>query len=324
LLAVAASNPVLPQNSWPNTWHTWVVSSVTLEGHNASIVKGQLAVFDVNNQFTCRYGQENLLNRTDERPTDMCDFRAGFHYRLNDTSLYSKCDEKAPLEQKGGLSRWTWPAGLAEAVSYLGIDHIAQKDCDHFVAQNFNVSGTVIQMDVWTTNDTGFPCQISVFEVKASPRVYFNWAFDGFSDVIPKESLRCSAPQVVCDKPDWVCSAVPGTDSDALGAALQWVCGPENSPVDCDSNLNPGKPFFLPNDVLHHCDWAFNQYFQHFKALYGEEACSFGGVGQLNPPQSPKLTRSVRNDYSPYWGRQLDSFLREQMWALYPVDLVCG
>jgi len=314
--------PVLPENSWPDTWHSWVVTIVTPEGQNNSLVKGQLAVFDAKNQYTCRYSQQNLLNRTDERPTDMCDYKTGLHYRLNDTTLYSKCDLMVPLNPPGPLTRWSWPAGLRENAVFIGVDHIAQKDCSHFLALSLNSGGITVQMDVWVANDTGFPCQISVFEINAKPRTYITWAFDGFSDVIPIEHLRCSAPQVVCDRPDWTCSAKPGIDQDDLGAALQWVCAPEN--IDCDP-LNPGGQFFQPNTVLDHCNWAFNLYFQKNKALQGEAACYFDGIAQMLPPKGGQK-KSVHRDFAhdAPWGASMDSFLRENLSIIYPVDLVCN
>jgi len=325
----AYSAPILPANSWPSTWHSWLVTTVVEEGKNASMVKGQLVLFDLFNQYTCRYKQESLQgNATRALPTDICDYKAGFHYRVNDTTGdNSKCDIMVPLND-GPIATWSWPVGLREQAKYLGTDHVAQKDCDHYLALNFQVSGIMLQMDVWVANDTGFPCQIHVFEINANPRIHFNWAFDGFSDVIPPEAIICSAPEVVCAKQDWTCDAIAGSDQDDLGAALQWVCGPNN--VNCDP-LNPGGANFQPNTVLDHCNWAFNSYFQKYKAQSGEAACQFQGVGHLvppknNPPASKKkyiLDESRKKEF-PIWSKSMDFVLSEAFGGLlYPIDLLC-
>jgi len=234
------------------------------------------------------------------------------------------------------LQKWFWPPALKSRAKYMATEHLAQKDCDHFIAQDvpLNASGVeiTVQVDLWTANDTSFPCQISVFEPNADPRIHITWIFDGFSDVIPRESQRCSAAQVVCAKPDWMCTAIPGTDQDALGAALQWVCSP--SVVDCDP-INPGGLYFEPNTVLDHCNWAFNTYFQYYKALYGEEACFFAGTAQLGPRPKTRYNHQIESasvashtipnkPQKQLWSHGLETFLRQNFWLLYPADLVCG
>jgi len=281
-------------------------------------------MFDLENQYACRYGQENLQNRTDARPTDLCDWKTGFHYRLNDTNLYSTCDFKTEIGNP--ITAWQWPDGLSENSKYIGTVPIAQKDCDHFVALNLSSNGIYVQMDVYTANDTGFPCLISVFDLNAKPRTILTWAFDGFTDAIPDEARRCTAPEVVCDKPNWICNAVNGTDQDDLGAALQWVCGPGR--VDCDG-LNPGGPNFEPNTVFDHCNWAFNMYFQTYKALYGEDACYFGGIAKLGPPQTSnerpvKKYREKKSKLAEHWSLEMDEFVMDHFSLIYPEGLVCG
>jgi len=273
------------------------------------------------NQLSCRYNQQNLQNRTEDRPTDMCNYKAGFHFRLNDTNLYSTCDSKTPISLSN-FAPWKWPDNLLQNSKYISTDPVAQKECDHYVALNLSISGGFVQFDVWTTNDTGFPCLMSIFEHNTFPRTIITWSFDGFSDVIPDGARLCTAPEVVCDKPDWRCNAIPGTDQDDLGAALQWVCGQ----IDCDP-LNPGNPIFQPNTVFDHSNWAFNQYFQRYKALYGEDACYFSGNAKLEPPTIPlKRFTNVKKSqpHTKFWSKTLDHFMKEQFSILYPADLLCA
>jgi len=320
LVILCVGDPVLPINSWPDTWYTWLMTTVTQKGQTLPLmIKGQLAVVDTTRQYSCRYNQQNLINASDERATDMCDFTTGWHYRLADVSIDAKCDEMAKLND-AKLLPWQWPDGFSEKARYTGTDKVSQAFCDHFYA-SLNVSGTVVQLDVWTANDTiPYPCQLSIFELESDPEIHVTWAFDGFSKVIPHEAGRCTAAEIVCEKPDWVCSAKEDTDEDALGAALQWVCDPTY--LDC-APINPGGLNFEPNTVYDHCNWAFNEYYQHFKALDGAEACNFGGIAKLGPP-SNTTTMASRNKPQKFWSEKLDTFMQKAFGLLYPLNLACS
>jgi hypothetical protein len=53
--------------------------------------------------------------------------------------------------------------------------------------------------------------------------------------------------------------------------ALHYACEFPDQ-FDC-APINPGGKYYEPNDLMSHCTWAFNAYFQKFKMLYGEDAC---------------------------------------------------
>jgi len=177
-----------------------------------------------------------------------------------------------------------WPPSFLAAAKYIGSDNVNGIICNHFVAVGINLDGKTQQLDVWTSEDKGYPCQMSSF-VMGFP-LHYNWAFNGFSEFIPSEAMQCTAPQIICTEPDWICNIKPGLNDDSLGEQLQWVCQPER--LDC-TPINPNGPYFKPNTVQNHCNWAFNAYYQANRISQGIAACDFNGTAQLVPPSSKMI-----------------------------------
>jgi len=280
LLVASFAQPIPPPpTTWPGTWYTWVVTSVVKVGVDKPLlVSGQLISYDTIGQFACRYLQQNLLTPVPSRPLDVCDYGAGLHYMMNDIIINSTCVGTSPLE--GKLAQIVYPAEYLAAARFLGVDKVAQKDCNHFVAMSIVIDGENVQMDVWTAVDTSYPCQISVTDLVT--RVVTTWAFDGFAGSIPPAAAaQCSAAKIMCAEEKWVCNPKPNTDPAQLGAALTWVCDPAH--LDC-SPINPGGPHYIPNTLLDHCTWAFNAYYRLHRTTQGVSACDFGGIGNIIPP----------------------------------------
>ncbi|MCO5593253.1 hypothetical protein L7F22_047260 [Adiantum nelumboides] len=73
------------------------------------------------------------------------------------------------------------------------------------------------------------------------------------------------------------CVASPTADSDALQAALDFVCA--TNPAYC-APLQPGQPCFLPNTTAAHASYAFNAYWLDLGYSHGHP-CSFGGTALI-------------------------------------------
>jgi len=278
LIANTAGQPVAPK-VWPGTWYTWVVTSVVKVGVDKPLYNvGQLISYDTLNQVACRYSQQNLLTPVPNRPLDVCDYTAGVHYMMDDTTTNSTCLGTSQIQ--GNLAQIVYPPEYLAVAKFLGVDKVAQKDCNHFVGMGIVIDGENVQMDVWTATDTSYPCQISVTDLVT--RVITTWAFDGFSGVIPPVALgQCSAAKIMCAEEKWVCNSKPGADPAKLQSAIEWVCDPTH--LDC-SPINPGGPHYIPNTLVDHCNWAFNAYYRLHRASQGVSACDFGGIAAVIPP----------------------------------------
>jgi len=270
----------VPPRVWPPTWYTWVVTSVVRVGEKPLYNVGQLISYDLVNQIACRFNQQNLLAPIPSRPVDVCDYKALSHYMLDDILPNTTCRGTTAIE--GTLGQIAYPAEYLATARFIGVDKVAQKDCNHFVATGILIDGDNYQVDVWTTTDTSYPCQITVTDL--TTKTITNWAFDGFQNFIPvTANEQCSAGKILCLQPNWLCRPIPTTPVDKLIAALTYVCNP--SILDC-SPINPGGQFYIPNTPIDHCNWAFNAYFRLHRASQGLGACSFGGIAQLVPPTS--------------------------------------
>jgi len=303
-VSVALSDDPKPPTSFPPTWFSWMVVSVTLPGNPPNISRGQMVAFDSINKYSCRYDQQNLLNLTALRPDDYCDAVKGEHYRVDDTSGYSgpnpPCTSTSPL---GTFETPSYPSDFLSTAVFMGVVKVNQKFCNHFYSSSVEVSGTEFQMDVFTQTDNGWPCQISIQNKDTTEAT--TWAFDGFKILIPDSAKICTVAQLLCGERNWTCQASPKATPAALKAALIWVCGVE----DC-SPINPGGQHFLPNTLVDHCNWAFNQYYLGQRLSQGVGACNFGGSAILAPPpQPPPKVHS--------WFGKFDDP------TVYPLDLVC-
>jgi len=288
LILIANTAGQVPPKVWPGTWYTWVVTSVVVGTDKPNYNYGQLIAYDTLNQVACRASQQNLLTPAPARPLDVCDFTAGIHYMMDDTNTNSTC--KGISQIQGSLAQIVYPPEYLAVARFLGVDKVAQKDCNHFSAQGIVVDGDNLQMDVWTATDTSFPCQISVTEL-VTPRVVTTWAFDGFTNIIPPLGLgQCSAAKIMCAEENWVCNSKPGADPAKLQSAIAWVCDPTH--LDC-SPINPGGPHYIPNTLVDHCNWAFNAYYRLHRTSQGVAACDFGGIAAVIPPANSTHAKSL-------------------------------
>jgi len=60
--------------------------------------------------------------------------------------------------------------------------------------------------------------------------------------------------------PEIACVANPGSSPELLQKMLEFVCS-SGAPIDCGP-INTGGAHFLPNTLLAHADWAFDQWYQ--------------------------------------------------------------
>jgi len=283
------TDPV-PPAVWPPVWHTWVTINVVDANTQSSIfTKGQLIAFDLENSNVCRYEQQMLYPASDIRGVDTCNWQTGYHYGIQSKDENVNCTAKISLNTT--LQQLVWPTTFLNATKYMGTDKMAGVICNHWLATNIIIEGKIQQMDVWTTVDNGYPCQIVLWEMAKS--LHTTWSFDGFTNFIPPEAECCSAAKLLCLYPDWVCRAKRGLDPDLLGEQLQWVCDPDR--LNCTA-INPYGDHFLPNTVEDHCDWAFNAYYQENRADQGTFACDFGGNAELVSPNQPKKNRIINSD----------------------------
>jgi len=237
----------------------------------------------------CRYMQQDLINRTDVRPADYCDYKAKMHYYMNDTlKPNTRCTGVDPLTKP--LAQLVYPPDFIANARFLGVDRVGQLDCNHFFAENVRVGEHVVNMDVWVDHIRGVPCQIST--LNPSNQDIVNWAFDGFSTTIPRQAVQqCSIPEIMCGKENWLCRAIPTSPPIELARALTWVCG--EGLLDC-TPIYPGGDHYYPDTLVDHCNWAFNAYYRIHRYNQGIEACFFGGFAQLVPP--PPLTENVEQE----------------------------
>jgi len=281
LLVIFTCAQPTPPDSFPPSWYTWVVTTVLeVGGTSPKYAMGQLVAYNLQQAWYCRLNQQNLVSPQPDRPVDHCDFTAGKHYMLANTIPGVTCGSTVDIESGMGIITYP-PEYLARAV-FFGVDRVAQKECNHFVATGIVIDGKNVQMDVWTSTDASFPCQISVTDFDANPRTITTWAFDGFGTVIPSDSVnQCLAAKLICAQPDWLCHPIATATDQQLQTALNWVCSP--SILDC-SPISPGGEFYIPNTPRDHSKWAFNAYYLKNRSTQGPGACSFGGLADIVPP----------------------------------------
>jgi len=238
-------------------------------------------VYDGVNGYSCRYNQQNLQNISTLRPLDVCDYREGFHWKLNDTKPTAKCAGSLPLERP--IPNVRWPVEFINSKRFIGVDQVNQIQCNHWLAGRVNISGQAVQMDVWTAQSTGYPCQIHISPVGS--KQHTTWAFDGFAGFITGQAVdACGAGKIMCTEADYICRAKTDANTQALTQALEWVCDP--SRIDC-SPISPGGDHFEPDDIHSHASWAFNAYYLVHRETQGAGACNFGGVAELVKPNTP-------------------------------------
>jgi len=292
LLTIAYTQPT-PPSSFPPSWYTWVVTSITEVGIDKPYYSvGQLVAYNMQQNLSCRLNQQNLLAPKPNRPIDQCDYSTGKHYMLDSTVPGSVCSGTSAIET--GMDIITYPPEYLAVARFFGVDKVNQKDCNHFVASDIVIDGNHVQMDVWTAVDNSLPCQISVTDLTVTPKKITTWAFDGFSISFPTDSInQCLAAKIICEQPDWLCHPKPGIPDSQLIAALTWVCNPIH--LDCGP-IAPGGDHYIPNTPQDHSKWAFNAYYRLNRYTQGPAACDFNGIAQLVPPPPSEYPRTSFNN----------------------------
>jgi len=246
--------------------------------------------------------QLNLKNNTPLRPADYCDGTKGMRYHINDTTgTQGGSNPPCISQEKDTFGPVEWPKQFIQQNSFLGVDSVNQKQCNHFYARPININGTDYQFDAWTDVSTGFPCQVSVQRIVDS--VISTYAFDGFNNRFPSDAKMCIAAKMQCAQRDWECRPKQAASDRELEAALGWVCDNQ----DCGP-INPGGKNYFPNTLRDHCTWAFTTYFRTYKMQQGYGACDFAGNAELVPPNNTIVEKR--------------SVLQEP--SIWTVNLVCG
>jgi len=119
LFATVLTAPSFPAK-FPQTFYTWMVTSVTQPGSGLFLNKGQLVAYDFVNQYACRFAQQDLINMTVLRPADYCDGKKGAHYHINDTSG----NQGGPNPPCAGneaftLPQLSWPKTFSARITFL-------------------------------------------------------------------------------------------------------------------------------------------------------------------------------------------------------------
>eukprot|EP01128_Nolandella_sp_AFSM9_P006309 TRINITY_DN3213_c0_g1_i1.p1 TRINITY_DN3213_c0_g1~~TRINITY_DN3213_c0_g1_i1.p1 ORF type:complete len:368 (+),score=56.03 TRINITY_DN3213_c0_g1_i1:99-1106(+) len=288
--------------SFPSQWRSWVITSVTIEGQDRPVyLWGEIVEYNADDNYSCRYNEQDLITPGPNRPADYCDYSTGIHYMVNDTKRpRPECHDGEAIDEVD-LGALQWPAEVSRG-KYLSTDQVGQNKCDHFLATGVKVNGKNYQVDVWTKEgEPEIVCQISMFV--PGDKTHFTWAFDGFSANIPAGVTDCSKPLRACgtnsDGSVTNCQAKRGVSPEAVLAALRWCCRPGN--IDC-APVQPGGEHFEPDTVYDHADWAFDEYYHAHREDQGDLACDFGGVAELitsnntsTTPQTKKMAPRKRN-----------------------------
>jgi len=282
---LACGQPTAPR-TFPPSWYTWLVTTIVQVGVEKPLYDvGQLVAYNIAENWSCRLNQQNLINPQQDRPVDYCDYTTGKHYMLDSTLPEAACSGQTDLAASMGVIMY--PQEYLAVARFFGVDHVNQKDCNHFVANDIMIEGKLSQLDVWTAVDNSFPCQISYTEL--STKIITNWAFDGFSTSFPIDTRnQCLATKIMCTQADWLCHPIPNINPQLIINALAWVCDPIR--INC-SPIQPGGPFYEPNTPQDHAKWAFNAYYLLHRTVQGPAACSFGGIATLVQP--PTSTQNI-------------------------------
>jgi len=277
-MIIYCQTPDMPK-SFPDTWHSWVLHSIVRD--KVIVSTGQLIAFNIQQKYSCRYDQQNLLNPKNIRPSDFCDYSTGYHYYVNNSIGKPDCVMK---KMNDSLKAVKYPDSFLQNAKYIGKDHVNQRDCHHFYAPSVSDGFKNFGMDLWFTTDSEkLPCQISVTDGSSNPATVSTYAFDGISSQIPPDAMgKCQFPKSICVEEDYVCRVKNTSDPVAVQGALGWVCNPNN--LDC-SPIQPGGKNYFPNDLMSHANWAFNAYYQKNKSKQGSASCDFGGLAELIPPK---------------------------------------
>jgi len=204
------------------------------------------------------------------------------------------------------ISVLAYPSDFLNSAKYIGLEHVAQKDCHHFYSPRVSSSGKFYGMDLWFTSDVEkLPCLISITDTTTTPPTVMTWAFDGMRSTIPPDAMgKCQYPKSICVEENYICKVRNNSDKVAIQKALSWVCNPEN--LDC-SPIQPNGDHYYPNDLVSHANWAFNAYYQKNKDRQGSAACDFGGLAELVPPSNK--ARVIKSNLPPS--------------AVFLFDLIC-
>jgi len=275
------SDPVL--TAWPKNFFTWAVTTITYFNTPPHYNVGQFIAYDVDNQYVCGADQQDLLNPSSKRFLQLCDYSGEHLYMADNCTSSANCTNSQPLG--GTLKPISWPTDFVKNAKFMGTNIVNSLTCNHFYAATVNLGGgNIVQVDAWVSvTGNQLPCEVVVTDL--NQRLVTTWAFVGFTDTISQSDYnRCFIAKDKC-RPDLLCQAKANATSQALIAALSWVCNP--SILDC-TPIQIGGTNYLPNTPKDHSNWAFNAYYQKNRKAQGPNACNFNGTAQLvDSPNTP-------------------------------------
>ncbi|KAG6605865.1 Glucan endo-1,3-beta-glucosidase 4, partial [Cucurbita argyrosperma subsp. sororia] len=166
-------------------------------------------------------------------------------------------------------SGWPWSGGANET-------YATKKNAEIYVN---NLIGRVLNGSGPPSEPTN-PVNAYVYELfsedqKPGPMSEKNWGvLSTNGSAIYRLSLISSS--VTGSSSVVYCVAKDGADPGKLQSGLNWACG--QGGANC-SAIQPGQPCFLPDNVVNHASYAYNDYYQKMQGNGG--TCDFEGTATL-------------------------------------------
>jgi len=286
-------------SKWPKSFFARLVTTITPPGGDGPTFNfQQMVVYDGNENFTCRYDEQNLLNHAIRvRPVDYCS--NADHYRIQDGSGLTPPEKITCSMNQSHFPRFEWPSQFLDDAKFVAVDKVNGRSVNHFFVQNMMVKGVDTQVDIWLGQDDGLVALMTFLDVNTD--VITTYSFVEIQSGYPNSALRCTSALIKCGLDDALCRVKNGTAKGDISAATSWICTPGagNGNLDC-SPIEPGGKFYEPDTVLAHGNWAFNAYFQKNKYIDGMLAClSINGVsGDLVIPPTSHYQKKKLHRYS--------------------------
>jgi len=253
---------------------------------NESIIytRAQAISFNLENQYICRADERDNANASAIHSADLCDYVKGDHQKIPYLGACSTVPLAGPLNSTIEISK-----NVTAYSKFRGKDSVGGILCKHWGVANVpnpNFLHGFVDVDFWFQDDNPeWPCQLVVQDPHLA--LIFTWSFTAFTTTVeaPNKTVCAGLVAPMCDEADWECHPKPGTPDSRLASALSWICGGNH--INC-APINPGGAHYLPNTPIDHANWAFNAYYQIYKAQQATGACDFQGMGILVPPSKTR------------------------------------